>query len=159
MLEGIKSKYILNRVFKYISKGTFLKLLSYNKKMQKKLELGIEDFKKFSNQIIIDAIPHNPCLEIHLQIPKKCIHQKHLDELEKRKRFYINKETVIRIAIEEDKEAKSLKGLFKSCSNVEEIYFIKFNRRDIIDMSDMFQDCKYLNKLDITKLKTKKLIL
>ena len=154
MLNEINSKYILKKVFKYIPEGIFLKLISHNKKLQKKLKLGIEDFKKFSNQIIIDAIPYNPGMEINIHIPKTYTHQKHLNELEQKKRNYIKDITVIRIIIEEDKEINSLKGLFKSCSNLEALFFVKFNRRDIIDMSDMFQDCHNLSKLDITKLKT-----
>ena len=49
-LNNIKSIYILKSIFNYISSNVFLYLLCYNKEMQKKLEISIEDYKKFGNK-------------------------------------------------------------------------------------------------------------
>ena len=35
MLEGIKSEYILKKVFKYIPEGLYLRILNHNKCFQK----------------------------------------------------------------------------------------------------------------------------
>ena len=53
-----------------------------------------------------------------------------------------------------DFELKSLKGLFKNCSDLIELSIIKCNRKDIIDIREMFFDCKNLDKLNIANLKT-----
>ena len=47
----------MKEVFDYISNGTLLRLVHHNKKLQNKLELSNEDFRKYSNQIVIDIMP------------------------------------------------------------------------------------------------------
>ena len=54
--NNIKSKYILQSIFNYLSSNLFLDLLSYNKDMQKKLEINIEEYKKVGNRIKIGGI-------------------------------------------------------------------------------------------------------
>jgi surface protein len=161
MLDGIKSLYILKEVFFFISNGTLLRLLHHNKKFQKKLEIRIEDFQKYSNQIVIDIIPepdfHFTSIFINLVGNPSFFHIYFNEDLKDKKRNFIyfrEKVPKIRVIIEEDKEMKSLKGLFASCFLAKEINFIKFNRRDITDMSDMFQNSNNLIKIDISKLKT-----
>ena len=44
MLNEINSKYILKKVFKYIPEGIFLKLISHNKKLQKKIKIRYRRF-------------------------------------------------------------------------------------------------------------------
>ena len=160
MLDGIKNSYILEKVFHYLSSGTMLRFVHHKRKLQKKLRLRIKDFQRYSNQIVIDIVP-DPAFPfvstiINLVGNPSAFHIYFNEEVKEKKRNYIFGEKVqkIRVIIEEDKEMKSLKGLFTSCFITREINFIKFNKRDITDMSDMFQDCNNLIKLDISKLKT-----
>ena len=55
-LNNIKSIYILKSIFNYISSNVFLDLLCYNKEMQNKLQISIEDYKKFGNRFKIGEI-------------------------------------------------------------------------------------------------------
>ena len=57
MIEGIKSEYILRKVFKYIPEGIYLRILNHNKKLQNKLNIVLNDFKRYSEQIVIEIIP------------------------------------------------------------------------------------------------------
>ena len=47
MLDNIKSLKILNLVLVFLEKGKKLNLLKYNKRMQGKLYIGIEDIKNY----------------------------------------------------------------------------------------------------------------
>ena len=53
LLENVNSHYILIQIFSYLDKGQELAIISYNKSLQKKLEITIEDFKNESGAYII----------------------------------------------------------------------------------------------------------
>ena len=50
-LLNIKSKYILKNIFSLISERIKLDIAIYNKTLQEKLELRIDDYKEFSGKI------------------------------------------------------------------------------------------------------------
>ena len=161
MLEQIKSKKILKIIFQNVQEGIYLRLLNHNKKLQKKLDIIFDSFIKYSNQIIIEIIPKKVISYetrfINICGNKTSYHILFDGRKEEIKRDFISKgENIskIKIIIDEDKEMNSFNGLFKYCDCMEEINFIKFNRRNIIDMSNMFKDCRSLKKLNISKLKT-----
>jgi len=47
MLEGIKSKYIMNIIFNYIRNQKKLNIIRYNKKLLSKLDITKEDFENY----------------------------------------------------------------------------------------------------------------
>ena len=49
-LDNIKSPYNLKKIFYTLSRSVFLYLIRYNKKMQNKFYINIEDYKKFGNR-------------------------------------------------------------------------------------------------------------
>ena len=53
LLKNINSNYILIQIFSFLEKGQELTVISYNKSLQKKLEVTIEDFKNVSGSYII----------------------------------------------------------------------------------------------------------
>ena len=55
-LEDINSKYILKKIFNNLSEKKLLKIICYNKNIQNKLKLNINDYIDF-RQIIIEIIP------------------------------------------------------------------------------------------------------
>ena len=57
MLNNIKSNYFLNRIFDNILKIGFLKLIKYNKNLQKKLSISIENYIQYFYQTEIEIIP------------------------------------------------------------------------------------------------------
>ena len=70
------------------------------------------------------------------------------------KGYFYSKDKIKKIKIIIDNEVKTLKGLFKGCDCINEIKFIQFNRKNIVDMSEMFYGCSSLSKLDMTNFIT-----
>ena len=52
-VNNIRSKYILKRIFDLLTNKKFLYLIRYNKVMQEKTEINIENYKKEGNRIKI----------------------------------------------------------------------------------------------------------
>ena len=62
--ENIKSKYILQKLFEHIKKNKSFEIFKYNKKIQKRLNISINDYKKYSEEctpIEIEIIPIKEC--------------------------------------------------------------------------------------------------
>ena len=157
ILKKIKSQYVLKKIFNNIQKNKFLDIIKYNKKIQKKLNLGLIDYK--NNSELFSSI------EIELELVEnkfgKFINFK--DKEEAYFHIYINnnKEEIKRNYIEEDDEAKNIriiidhqvlffKGLFQNCKCIESINFKKFYRNNINDMSLMFSECSSLKKINFS---------
>ena len=153
MIRKIKSDFFFFFLFGYISEKKYLYIVQYNKVIQKKLNLSINNYKKFFNQIEIEVIPkeniNKKSIFINRCHKKSSYHIFFDNEKKEIKRNYIlKKEKVSKIKIIINEDVKSLTGLFKGCRCLKEIKFKKFNRNDITKMSKMFYKCKSLIKLD-----------
>ena len=51
MVDKIRNSYFLRELFNIIDERKALKILKYNKKLQKRLKLSIKDYIKFNNRI------------------------------------------------------------------------------------------------------------
>ena len=58
--EKIKSDYFLKKMFDIMEKNKSLGIMKYNKKLQKRFNLNINDYKEFSI-IYIDRNRHKTC--------------------------------------------------------------------------------------------------
>ena len=47
-VKSIESKYILNDIFSSLSESLKLNIIIYNKQLQKKIDISIEDYKRIS---------------------------------------------------------------------------------------------------------------
>ena len=56
--KKIGSKYILQKIFDNLTENKLLKIIKYNKSIQKELEKDINDYKNYK-KIIIEIIPIN----------------------------------------------------------------------------------------------------
>ena len=163
MLHKIKSKYVLKNITLNLSQKFYLLLFKYNKRLQKKLELTKKDYKTY-NQIEIDIIPidlekNKKNTIINYFFDEKAFYHIFLDDKEiKRKNYFKKKDNVKKIKVLIDMEIKSLKRLFAECKYIKEINFVKFNRKDITDMSYMFSGCINLTNLNLDKIKTDKVV-
>ena len=170
MFNNIKSKYILNIIIKdYIPKRKYYLLAQYNKNLQEKLELNLKDYKELHRRLFysieLELIPIKdlePDIKYYFirTFENKAYYHIYFnnDHLETKRNYIMKKDKVDKIKIKLDMEIKSLKKLFNDCSVIKEIKFIKFNRDDFTDMSEMFYGCKFLDKLDIRLLKTNNVI-
>ena len=73
---------------------------------------------------------------------------------EKYRTYFIKDENVIKIKIIIDEQITSFEKLFNCCDCIEKINFIKFNRIDINNMSDMFYGCSSLKELNLNNFNT-----
>ena len=75
------------------------------------------------------------------------------------KRPYITLfEKVRKIRIIIDYDVESLDNLFSKCKNIKKLSFLKFERKNIIDMSYMFFGCSSLKELNLSNFKTDNVI-
>ena len=139
MLE-IKSKIIIKKIFQNIKDKVFLQMIKYNNILQKKLDITIEDYKTY-NQIEFEIKPnHNKTITINRKEEfNSFMHIFIDDDKNDIKSLTIDSSSQInKLKIIIDFEIKSLKGFFKNSEYISELKCIKFNRKDIKDMSEMF---------------------
>ena len=159
----IKSKFILNKIFFYLKRNKFLKIIKRNKNFQKKLDINFKDYKEY-NEIYSDIeIEILPALRkygkfINIDNEKDEASYFHIyfnDNREEVKLYNINKkDKVKKIKIIIDYQIKSFSGLFKNCSCIECIFFNKFKRNNIANMDSMFSWCDSLKELNISNFNT-----
>ena len=132
-----------------------------DKKIQKKLNLNINDYKEYSQlytPIEMEINFDNEKFGYFINIPdedKKYYHI-HFDNSKKDiKRNYANyneKVKVVKIII--DYQVKSFEKLFDGCENIRTINIKKFYRTNITNMSWMFNLCYSLKNINISNFKT-----
>ena len=146
MLGKLKSNFILKKIFKNISKRIYYDFIRYNKKFQNKFDLSLKDYKLFK-EIIIEIIPIVGIIgkKYFININKEYIKSIYFDDEEVKRNYITEEDLVSKIKIILDPKNKSLKKLFDCCDCIKEINFVKFDRSDIIDMSEIFNNCKNLN--------------
>ena len=157
----MKSVYILRKIFDIIPKNKNLEIIRYNKKLQKKLDLSINNYKKYPElytSIELEIKPvyceYGKFIKIS-DSDKEYYHTYFDDNKEEIKRNYLNKEDKVnKIKIIMDYQVKSFKKLFFGCTCVESIYFKKFYRNNITDMSYMFSECSALKELNLSNFNT-----
>ena len=158
IIENIKSRYILSKIYDNMTKKKKLEIVKYNKRIQNRLNLSTEDYKE--------------CCEIEIEIiPKKGKYGKFININENDKLYYHiyfndNKEEiknkysiwikdkVTKIKIIIDSQVKSFRELFNKCYCIESINFKRFYRNNITDMSKMFSECSLLKELNLTNFNT-----
>ena len=160
-LNNIKNKNILKKIFNNLNKGKKYKIINYNKKLQKRLDINIKDYKEFVeiySSIEIEIIPKKK-LSGNLYFFNKFMKNTHIyfnDNLtEEVNKYYINEDDKIeKIKIIIDYQETSFKKLFYDCDCIESISFIKFNRNNIIDMNCMFFGCSSLKEINFYNFNT-----
>ena len=159
VLHNIKSNVILKQIFSLLNEKKLLQITLHNKYLYNRLNMGIKDFKSY-NQIIIEIFPtlymeKNYFFNYLINDKKEYYHVYFNGETKEINKNYFTKEdNVTKIKLIIDYEISSLKGLFNKCECIKKIKFIKFNRKNIIDMSWMFSGCYSLKEIDLTNFNT-----
>ena len=164
--EKIKSRYILSKIYDIMSKKKKLEIVKYNKKVQNRLNLGVKDYKEYSETftpIEIEIIPSKGRYGKFINIDENDKLYYHIyfnDNKEEIKNKYIinSKDKITKIKIIIDYQVKSFKKLFYYCECIESINFKKFYRNNITDMSWMFSLCSSLKELNLTNFNTSNVI-
>ena len=156
-LSKIRSNYILKQIFNNLQLKILLKIIKYNKALQKRIGINKKDYQNYL-KIIIELIPLKNINTYFINIDKgfKSFCHIYFDDNEKEvNRYYLKENDKIKkIKIVLDYEIKSLSRLFQGCECIEKINFINFNRKDIYDMSYMFYGCKSLKEINFNNFNT-----
>ena len=158
-MKGIKNEFFIETFLSNVPKTRMLKLINYNKHLQSIMEITIADYEKIFKQIKIElklVENLNENATFINRIEDKSLYHIYFDDSKKEidRDYIIKGDKISKITILIEAVVTSLKNLFHKCKCLKEIDFIKFNRRDILDMSGMFNDCENVTKLNISKLKT-----
>ena len=158
MYENIKSRYILKKIFNNIPKNKLLKIVKINKIIKQKLNIDINDYKYFT-EIEIEITPiqnkFGNFININSKEDEKYYHIYFDNNKEEIKRTYLKKgDNVSKINIIIAHQVNSFNGLFYKCIFNKSIYFKRFNRRNIINMSYMFYGCSSLEELNLSNFNT-----
>ena len=155
--ENLKSDYIFKKIVDYMKKPKSLDLIKMNKALQKRLNLGINDYKDFCQLYTPIEIELKPIENKHgffikfEQKEKEYYHIYFDDSNEEIDRNYLDEnEKVQTIKIIIDYQIKSFRKLFFNCTNISPIVFKKFYRIDISDMCHMFSGCTSLKEIDFS---------
>ena len=134
-LENLKSNFIFKKILNCMKKIKSLEIMKYNKKLQKRLNLNINDYKEYfqlySNIEIELKIVDNKYGEfINIDDEEKEYYHIYFDNSNKEiKRNCINeneKVKIIKIIISH--QVKSFKELFRECKYIYSIKFKKYIR-------------------------------
>ena len=160
MFENIKSNYILNEIFDHLKINIKLKIIKYNKNIQNKLKIDLDDYIDEYYKTEIEIIPkkyigknvnNNYFIKIQYMYLKTHCHIYFNDDKVGAIRTYLtNKDNVSKIKIILDKKYDHFNKLFEGCNCIEKVNFIKCNRNDIEDLSYMFYYCKSLREINFS---------
>jgi len=168
LIDNIRCDYILRFIFDILTEKRNLKIVRRNKSLQEKLNININDYKKYKNRIEMILIPlpveelkNEKNIFINYTEKEKEKEKKSLYHIyfnnsrEESNRNYITKEDKVnKIRVLLESGIKSLEGLFQDCTSIKRINCIKFKRSDITNMSKMFSGCTSLLFLDISNFIT-----
>ena len=164
-LINIKSKYMIKKIFEHLQRNKSFEIFKYNKIIQKRIDISINDYKNSAellSSIIIEIKPVKNRAGNFINISdngKKYYNIYYNGKAEKIKNCYLNYEhKVSKIKIIVDYQIKSFENLFRYCDSIESISFKKFHRNNITNMSGMFSHCSSLKKLDLSNFKTNNVI-
>ena len=159
ILNNINSKYILKQIADSLTKKERLEFFKYNKLLKEKLDININDYKSFCEQIEIEIILKNEITHgKFINIPKEKEQYFHIyfnNDNKEIKRYYIKEsDNVKKINIIIDNEINSLDGLFENRSIIDSINFKRFFRNNIINMKNLFFGCSTLKEINFNHFNT-----
>ena len=129
--ENLKSDFIFKKIISFMERNKSLSIMQYNKKLQKRLNININDYRECS-KIEIELKLVDREYDKFINIPKKDKEYYHIyfdnSKKEIKRNYLIKNEKVKMIKIIIDYQVKSFKELFYNCNYIESIFFKKFYR-------------------------------
>ena len=158
----IKSKYILKQIFDNIQKKKSLEIIKYNKMIQNRMDINMNNYKEYSeiySSIEIEIIPakNKTGQFINLKKEEEIFYHVYFDDnKEEIKRNILNEgDKVSKIKIIIDYQIKSFVYLFYLCPSIESIYFKKIYRNNINNMSHMFEESPSIKEISFNNSNAK----
>ena len=142
-LKNVKSHYIIQLIFEYMTERKYLETIRYNKRIQKRIDININHYKAYSEKyssIELDIIPIKGKCGKFININKEDKKYFHIYFNDNKKKEIENtslnkKDNVSKISIIINYQIKSFSRLFYQCGCIESIKFKKFYRNNVTDMS------------------------
>ena len=166
LFKSIKSTFIFKKLLDYVYKKVSFRIIKYNKFLQQRLNLSLNDFEECSklfSSIEIEIKPVKDLYGTFINIQKE--EDKfyyHIffnnDENEERRRYIRQGENIDKIKIKIGFQIKSFEKLFYNCVCIESINFKRFIRINITNMSNMFCGCLSLKDLNLSNFNTSNVI-
>ena len=162
-LDNIKSNYFLLYLFNILPKNKQLEIIKYTKKIRNRLNITLNDYKEYSEKftpIEIDIIPIKTDYNVFIHPLNDEIKQYYHIYFNESKKEEIERnefnedENVSKIKVVIDYQVKSFENLFRDCKCIKSIYFKKFYRNVISNMSYMFFGCSSLKELNLSNFNT-----
>ena len=156
IFENVKSKYILKIIFNNLHETKLLKVIQYNKILHDKLGITIDNYIKHSKiEIELEISQYTKIINLegknssyfHIYFNGSQVESKEIYSLKGNGKFQS-----VKIVI--DYEQNSLNELFKFCQGIKKIKFVKFYRKNIIDMTSLFYQCSALEEVDFSHFNT-----
>ena len=161
IFNKLRNDYFLQKTFNNLQKKKSLEIVKYNNNNKQRLNLNINDYKKYCetySSIEIEIIPNDNYCDIFINIKDEDKIYYHIyfnDKKEEVEIYYLGKNNNIsKINIIIDYQVQSFKYLFFDGHCISSIYFKKFSRNNITDMSWMFGWCSSLKELNLTNFNT-----
>ena len=132
--ENLKSDFIFKKIISFMKRNKLLNIMKYNKKLQKRLNISINDYKEYS-EIEIELKLADGKYGEFININKEDKEYYHIyfdnsnEEIKRRYVEFYEKVQIIKIII--DYQVKSFKKSFFYCDNIISIIFQKFNISNI----------------------------
>ena len=153
----IRNKFIIEQIMDNLTMNKLLEIIRYNKNLQNNLNKGPNYYKEYS-QIEIEIIFKEKCYGniINYSNENKPFFHIYFDEdkTEINRNDIIQNDIFKKIKIIIDGDITTFNGLFRGCEYIQNMKFIKFNRKNIIDTSYMFTGCASLKELNISNFYT-----
>ena len=163
ILNNIRSNYILKRIYENLNKKNSLELIKYNKKLQKRLIIKLNDYKTYNEiytPIEIEIIPVQGNIGKFINLNKYTNNDSYIhiyfddSKIEEKDNYLYEKNKISKIRIVIDYQLKSFCALFWYCRCIESISFVKFYRNNITDLRYMFYRCSSLKELNLSNFNT-----
>ena len=140
IIENIKSRYILSKIYDNMTKKKKLEIVKYNKKIQNRINLSVKDYKEYSETftpIEIEIIPIKVKYGRFININENNELFYHIyfndNKKEIKNKYEIDEEDkVTKIKIIIDYQVKSFNHLFWYIEYIESINFKKIYRNNFI---------------------------
>ena len=131
--------------------------MKYNKKLQKRLNFSINDYKKFGPiEIELKHVHKKAGNFINISDEEKKYFKIYFDNSnEEIKKNYLEENEIVKIIkILINYQVKSFCKLFDNCMIIYSIFFKNFERTDITNMYSMFHGCSSLKELNLSNFNT-----
>ena len=152
--EKLRSDYIFKKIISFMKRNKSLVIMKYNKKLQKRLNININDYKECS-KIEIELQLANGEYYKFINIPDEDKEYYHIFLDNSNKENYLEFfEKVEMIKIIVDYQVKSFEKLFYNCDCIESIFFNKYYRNNVTNMKWMFYGCSSLKEINLSNFNT-----